>query len=125
MDLWRENEAKVLNSLRTAAKLLDEAIENVDRQEYEAADLKLWHVAAESEYASFLLSITCSLGDYKPDTAKYGGANSGKQPTLATAQKLLVEALKSVGLNPKESYGILKATISVIREFQDNLSKKR
>ena len=47
--------------------MVDDAVEVLIENNLEGLDLKLWQIAAELEYASFLISVNHGLADCYPN----------------------------------------------------------
>ena len=123
MNTTSEQDLKVISTINKASKIIDEAVELLIEKKIGALDLKLWQIAAELEYASFLMSMSHRLADYFPNLSDVDHDNETLDSLIAKTQETL-ENIASISLSsPKEAYDRAKKATTLVRRAQSILRK--
>jgi len=118
---------KILQALKSAITCLESSTLALDKKDENSFAHNLWHVAAELEYALFLLSITfqneSDLSKWKlnPEPKKVD-----TQPVLAEVRNLLQGSVTHI-LNEKllDAYRSIYIARHYIFRVQEDLAKKK
>jgi len=119
---------KVSEALKNAVSCLEDAIKARIDGDDDTLKNKVWHAAAEVEYAVFLLSLT-------QESENEPWKNSIKQPAnlnigsaLAMAQENLLEAERKLENNQAEAYRfawIARGLMLTVQDGMEKLGKQR
>jgi len=123
MDTTSEQDLKAIAAMNKAAKIVDEAVELLIEKNIEALDLKLWQIAAELEYASFMISVNHGLADYFPNLRGIDQNDEALDSLIAKIQETLENAAMILRSNPKEVYDRAKKATALVRRAQSILRK--
>jgi len=118
-----ERDLKTIAAISEATKLLDEAIELLTEKNLEDLDLKLWKIAAELEYASFLISVKHGLTNYLKNLSDVNSNGEGLDSVITKTQETLENAAMILRSNPKEAYFRVKKATALVRRAQSILRK--
>ena len=123
MNATSEQDLKAISAINKASKIIDEAVELLIERKIGALDLKLWQIAAELEYASFLMSMSHRLADYFPNLSDVDHDNETLDSLIGKSQETL-ENIASISLSsPKEAYDSAKKATALVRRAQSILRK--
>jgi len=118
-----EQDLKAIAAIDKASKIIDEAVELLIEKKIGALDLKLWQIAAELEYTSFLISVSHGLADYFPDLSGVDQNNETLDSLIAKIQQTLENVATILLSNPKEAYDRAKKATTLVRHAQSILRK--
>jgi len=105
--------------------MVDDAVEVLIENNLEGLDLKLWQIAAELEYASFLISVNHGLADYYPNLNDIDPDDEALDSLIAETQEKLENAVQILRANPKEAYDRVKKATTLVRRAQSVLRKTK
>lgn len=125
MDVTSEKDLKAFAAMNKAVKMVDEAVELLIEKNIEALDLELWQIAAELEYASFLISVNHRLTDYFPNLDDTDPNSEALDSLIAKTQETLENFATILRLNPKEAYDRVKKATALVRRAQSVLRKTK
>ena len=123
MNAASEQDLKAITAIDKASKSVNEAVEMLIEKKIGALDSKLWQIAAELEYASFLISVSHRLADYFPDLSDVDQNNEALDSPIARTQKTLENVAAILLSNPKEAYDRAKRATTLVRRAQSILRK--
>jgi len=103
--------------------MIDEAVELLIEKKIGALDLKLWQIAAELEYASFLISVNHRLADHFPNLGDVDQNDENLDSLIAKTQQTLENVATVLLSNPKEAYDRAKKATALLRRAQSILRK--
>jgi len=83
--------------------------------------LKLWQIAAELEYASFLISVTHRLADYLPNLSDIDRNDESLDSLIAKTHEILENVAAIFLSSPKEAYDRARKAIALVRRAQSIL----
>jgi len=115
---------KAAEALRKSMESTKKALEALDHENLEATEFPLWKAAAESEYASFILSVAKGLNEPYAEAEDLRLDNPSPKPTIIAAEQALSEALKLVGYNLEEAYQKSKLATKYLRKASSTLTTK-
>lgn len=87
--------------------------------------MELWQIAAELEYASFLISVNHRLTDYFPNLDDTDPNSEALDSLIAKTQETLENFATILRLNPKEAYDRVKKATALVRRAQSVLRKTK
>jgi len=122
-DLESERDLKAVATINSVVKMVDDAAELLIEKNLERLDLKLWQIAAELEYASFLISVNHGLADYYPNLDDIDSNDEALDSLIAKTQERLRNAVRVLRENPKEAYDRTNESITLVRRAQSILRK--
>lgn len=125
MDLASEQDLKTVTAINKAVKAVDEAVELLIEKNIEALDSELWQIAAELEYASFLISVNHRLTDYFPNLDDTDPNSEALDSLIAKTQETLENSATILRLNPKGAYDRVKKATALVRQAQSVLRKTK
>lgn len=123
MNATSEQDLKAISTINKASKIIDEAVELLIEKKIGALDLKLWQIAAELEYASFLISVSHRLADYFPNLSDVDQNNETLDSLIAKTQETLENVASILLSSPKEAYDRAKRATTLVRRVQSILRK--
>ncbi len=123
MNATSEQDLKAIAAISKASKIIDGAVDLLIEKNIGALDLKLWQIAAELEYASFLISVSHRLADYFPDLSDVDQNNETLDSLIAKTQETLENVATILLSNPKEAYDRAKKATTLVRRAQSILWK--
>jgi hypothetical protein len=115
---------KAVASVKYAVKVLDDVLQALMNGDHDSVRLKLWQAAAESEYASFVLSIMCGFSELDPDVGGLNLKGTSLESIVTAAQSILSEAADIVKINPREAYEKVRRAVYVLREAQSTRAER-
>jgi hypothetical protein len=120
-------EEKMLRSLKSAVTYLENSALASEKEDEGSLADNLWHVAAELEYALFLLSITTQRESGVPESRSNRRSKEvDVDSTLIDVKGLLNEAQEFVlGGRLKEAYESAYAARNRVLTIKEILAKKR
>jgi len=118
-----EQALKAIAAISKASKIIDEAVGLLIEKKIGALDLKLWQIAAELEYASFLISVSHRLADYFPNLSDVDQNNETLDSLIAKTQETLGNVATILLSNPREAYDGVKKATTLVRRAQSILRK--
>jgi hypothetical protein len=118
-----EQDLKAISTINKASEIVDEAVELLIRKKIGALDLKLWQIAAELEYASFLISLSHRLADYFPNLSDVDHNNETLDCLIPKSQETLENIASILLSSPKEAYDRAKKATTLVRRAQSILRK--
>jgi len=116
-----EQDLKAVSAIDKASEINDEAVELLIERKIGALDLKLWQIAAELEYASFLISVTHRLADYLPNLSDIDQNDESLDSLIAKTQEALENFSTILSSNPREAYSRARKAIALVRRAQSIL----
>lgn len=118
---------KILRSLKSAVMYLENSAFALEKKDEEMLADNIWHVAAELEYALFLLSITTQNENGTPELrSKHRSKEADVDSTLVDVKNLLNEAEESVlSGRLQDAYESAYAARHCVLKIKDDLAKKR
>ena len=123
MNATSEQDLKAISTIDKASKIIDEAVELLIEKKIEPLDFRLWQVAAELEYASFLISMNHRLADYFPDLSDINQNNEALDSLIGKTQEILGNVASILVSNPREAYNRAKKATALVRRVQSILRK--
>lgn len=123
MNATSEQALKAIAAISKASKIIDEAVGLLIEKKIGALDLKLWQIAAELEYASFLISVSHRLADYFPNLSDVDQNNETLDSLIAKTQETLGNVATILLSNPREAYDRAKKATTLVRRAQSILRK--
>ena len=123
MNATSEQDLKAISAINKASEINDEAVELLIEKKIGALDLKLWQIAAELEYASFLISATHRLADYFPNLSDVDQNDESLDSLIAKTHEILENVASILLSSPKEAYDRAKKAIALVRRAQSILSE--
>ena len=121
MNATSEQDLKAISAINKASEINDEAVELLIERKIGALDLKLWQIAAELEYASFLISVTHRLADYFPNLSDIDQNDESLDSLIAKTQEALESFSTILSSNPREAYSRANKAIALVRRAQSIL----
>jgi len=118
-----EQDLKAIAAISKASKIIDEAVSLLIEKKIGALDLKLWQIAAELEYVSFLVSVSHRLADYFPNLSDVDQNKETLDSLIGKIQKTLENAGSILLSNPREVYDRAKKATTLVRRAQSMLSE--
>jgi len=118
-----EQDMKAIGAINKASELVDEAVELLVEKRTGVLDLKLWQMAAELEYASFLISVNHRLADYLPSLSDVDQNTETLDSLIVRTQETLENVATILLSNPKDAYDRAKKATTLIRRAQSILRK--
>jgi len=118
-----EQDLKAIAAISKASKIIDEAVDLLIEKKIGALDLKLWQIAAELEYVSFLISVSHRLADYFPNLSDVDQNNETLDSLIAKTQETFENVATILLSNPREAYDGAKKAATLVRRAQSILRK--
>jgi len=119
---------KVSEALKNAVSYLEDAIKARIDGDDDTLKNKVWHAAAEVEYAVFLLSLTQESENEPWKNGIKQPANLNIGSALAMAQENLLEAERKLENNQAEAYRfawIARGLMLTVQDGMEKLGKQR
>ncbi len=124
-DQTSEGDLKAVATINGVVNMIDDAVELLIEKNLERLELKLWQIAAELEYASFLISVNHGLADYYPNLDRIDSNEEALDSLIAQAQEELANVVHILRATPKEAYDRARKATALLRRAQSVLRKTK